>query len=164
MSEFRETHEYPASLETVFEMFCDPAWLREKYAALGNENVELLRCEREGERFIIRCRRDVPANVPGFARRFLSAMNTVEQQDEWIVDGGEILRGTRSVDVKGTPIEISGTTTLEPSDAGCTNLITGKARVSVPLVGKRIAAFVAEDALRNLAEEHRRNLEQLASR
>jgi len=85
--------------------------------------------------------------VPGFAKRFLSPSQTVTQTDEWEAAQADGTRAGRfEVAAKGTPVSVRGTLALTPTDDGsCTNDTEVTIECKVPLVGGRIADFVAKD-------------------
>ena len=142
-------------------LLTDEKRLGEKFEALGHRGFQVLESRHEGPEIVLRSTREVPADVPSFAKKFLSPMNTVIQVDRWSEPEDDIRRGTWAVEIKGTPIHMHGTTTLEPSGAGCVQTVQGQIEVKIPFIGGQIARFVAGDTGKNIALEHEANLRLL---
>jgi hypothetical protein len=153
------THQYAAAPEVVFAMMTTPAVLTEKYTALGHRDIQLLEHTDDGDEVAVRSRRSVPMEVPGFAKRVMSPMNTVEQRDHWqpaAADHGRV--GTWEVQAKGVPVSAGGTLRLSPGPGGTTIVeIAGEVKCSLPLIGGKLASFVGADVERTLAGEEQFN-------
>lgn len=159
------THQYAAPPDVVFAMMTTPEVLTEKYTALGHHDVHILEHSDDGGEVSVRSRRSVPMEVPGFARKFLSPTNSVEQRDRWHAAAHDGSRsGTWEVQAKGVPVSAGGTLRLAPG-AGRTTIveIAGEVKCSVPLLGGKLAAFVGGDVQRTLAAEEQFNDGWLAS-
>ena len=103
----------------------------------------------------ITSKRKVPMEVPGFAKRFLNPLNTVEQTDEWqpATAKGE-RHGTWKVSASGVPVSVGGTLHLLAAAKGRTLVeITGDVTCSIPLVGGKLAAYVGADVERTMRAE-----------
>ena len=104
-------HTYAATPDVVFAAMTTPDVLVEKYIALGHQDVKIL--ERTEDAGVVRVtsRRKVPMKVPGFAKKFIKPLNTVEQTDEWQPRSAKGERhGTWKVSASG----------VSPSAARCT--------------------------------------------
>lgn len=160
------THTYAATPTTVFTMMTDPDVLTAKYTSLGHGDVRIIEHTVDGDTVTIRSKRRVPMEVPGFAKRFLSPMNTVEQLDRWdAADADGSRTGTWQVSAAGVPVTAGGTLRIAPGPKRTTVVeIAGQVTSSVPLVGGKLAGFVADDVQRTLAAEEAFNDEHLAAR
>ena len=159
------SHTYAAPPDVVFEMMTDPDVLVAKYEALGHRNVVITGSEADGDGLTVGSRRDVPMDVPGFAKRFLSPMNTVEQTDRWAAPGADGSRaGTWEVSARGVPVTVGGTLRIVPGDDGTIVEVAGEVSSSIPLVGGKLADFVGGDVERTLAAEETFNDGYLAKR
>ena len=143
---------YSQDLHTVIKTFCDPGFLQQKYDSLGHKKVELTVREDE-DATILECKREVPIDVPRFARKVLSPKNDVFQLERWTGPDGGPLKNVWSLDVKGAPIKISGTAILRVEGDGCVHEIDGQVHCSIPLIGRKIAGFVAGDAVKGIEDE-----------
>jgi len=159
------THTYAAKPEVVFATMTTPEVLTAKYTALGHKDIQILDHTVTGDEVTVRSRRSVPMDVPGFAKRFLSPMNTVEQRDHWqpaVADGTRT--GTWEVDARGVPVSAGGALRLAPGPKGTTVVeISGEVKCSLPLVGGKLASFVGGDVQRTLAAEEAFNDQHLAT-
>ena len=96
------THRYAATPDVVFAMMTTPAVLTEKYTALGHRDLRMLEHTDHLGEVSLRSQRSVPMEVPGFAKRLLAPMNTVEQRDHWCApDATNVRTGTWEVVAKG---------------------------------------------------------------
>ena len=148
-------HTYAATPAVVFAAMTTPDVLTEKYTTLGHKDVTITdRTETEGV-VRITSKRKVPMEVPGFAKRFLNPLNTVEQTDEWqpATAKGE-RHGTWKVSASGVPVSVGGTLHLLAAAKGRTLVeITGDVTCSIPLVGGKLAAYVGADVERTMRAE-----------
>ncbi|MCP4872327.1 MAG: DUF2505 domain-containing protein [Proteobacteria bacterium] len=150
MAEFGTTKDFTFPLEQVLALLCDEDHIRAKYEQMGHRAFEPLSWELGGEVRTMHSRRRVPLEVPRFAKKILGKENIVEQRERWEPVGDGTWRNTWSIDVQGSPISIAGSALLRPTTAGCAQDVTGRASCSVPIIGGKIAAFVAKDAEKGL--------------
>jgi len=148
-------HTYSAAPAVVFAAMTMPEVLVEKYTALGHRDVTIV--ERTESAGVVRVtsKRKVPMEVPGFAKRFLNPLNTVEQTDEWqpATTKGE-RHGTWKVSASGVPVSVGGTLHLVAAPKGRTVVeITGDVSCAIPLVGGKLAAYVGADVERTMRAE-----------
>jgi hypothetical protein len=160
------THTYAAPPDAVLSMMTDPDVLTAKYTALGHRDVRITEHVVDEGAVTVSSRRSVPMEVPGFAKRFLSPMNTVEQHDHWAAPAADGSRtGSWQVIAKGVPVAVAGTLRIAPGPKGTTTVrIEGEVTSSVPIVGGKLAGFVAGDVERTLAAEEAFNDEYVAGR
>jgi hypothetical protein len=161
------THTYAAPPDEVLTMLTDPDVLTAKYESLGHRDVRITEHEVDDGAVTVASKRSVPMDVPGFAKRFLSPMNTVEQRDEWDApakDGS--CDGTWQVDAAGVPVTVGGTLRITPGTKKRTTQveITAEVRSSIPIVGGKLASFIGGDVERTIAAEEDFNDTYLADR
>jgi hypothetical protein len=158
------THTYAASPDAVLAMMTDPDVLTLKYTALGHRDITILEHTVDGGAVTVHSRRNVPMDVPGFAKRFLSPMNSVEQHDRWKPPSRDGSRtGSWKVNAKGVPVSVGGTLRITPGTKKTTVVeITGEVSSSIPLVGGKLANFIGGDVQRTLAAEEAFNDQYLA--
>ncbi|MGE3589238.1 MAG: DUF2505 domain-containing protein [Ilumatobacteraceae bacterium] len=163
---FNVTQTYSRSAGAVFATLTDFDEVREKYEALGHSDVELVSREEgtRGEVTLV-TRRVVPLELPGFAKRFLSPHQTVTQTDTWTAaDGDGVRTGTFAVVGKGTPVQVHGTMRLAPKGTRrCSNCTYVTVECKIPLIGGKIADFVAGDTRRAVDHEQTWIREHLAA-
>lgn len=144
----RIEHHFNASADRVFEALTSEQMCEGKWADAGARNVQIVeQGDVAGRRRMISTR-EVPINAPGFAKKVLGEWNLFEQNEEWDVepDGDGVRHGKFRGDIKGAPISFVGNMVLRPEGDGCVNEINIDIEVRVPLIGKKIAAFVEEDS------------------
>lgn len=148
-------HTYPAPPDKVFAMMTTPDTLVAKYTALGHDKIEIVEHTATKGAVQVRSRREVPMEVPGFAKKFLSPKNTVEQHDRWTAPSADGIRtGTWEVVARGVPVKVGGTLRMAPAAKGATLVeIVGEVSCSVPLLGGKLASFVGGDVQRTLDAE-----------
>jgi uncharacterized protein DUF2505 len=154
--EFSATHTYQRPAAKVFAVLTDFDSVREKYEALGHGDVELISREQDEEGGVtLVTRRVVPLELPGFAKKVLSPRQSVTQTDTWFApDTDGVRTGTFAAVAKGTPVQVHGTMRLAPSGARrCTNITDVTVDCKIPLIGGKIAGFVAGDTRRAVDHE-----------
>ncbi|MGI9600709.1 MAG: DUF2505 domain-containing protein [Acidimicrobiales bacterium] len=162
---FSAQRHYDADVDTVFAMFCDAEAVVARYETQGDRDVEVLRCEADGDTFVIETRRTVEIDLPGFAKKVLSPTNTMTQLDRWEPAGADGARsGTFKVNVAGAPVTTTGSMTLEPDGDGSAHRVQGDIEVKIPLVGGRIAKWSAGAAADTLEAEFDFHVDRLADR
>ena len=132
-----------------------PDVLIEKYTSLGHQEVKIVERTERADVARVTSRRKVPMEVPGFAKRFLNPLNTVEQTDEWqpAIAKGERY-GTWKVSASGVPVSVGGTLHLVAAGKGRTlDEITGEVACSIPFVGGKLASYVGADVERTMRSE-----------
>ncbi len=155
MESFGATHDYPVSLERVFAIFGQEEFHQQKFAALGDQRIEILECAADDEGALrIRTRREIPLKLPRVAQKVLGSVNRVLSEAVWMPASAQGERlGHWSIEAVGRPVELSGTMCLAPREGGCVNRITGQIAVKVRLVGGVVAKLLVKDATRALEKE-----------
>lgn len=148
-------HTYSAAPAVVFAAMTTSDVLIEKYMALGHKDVTIVEWTESAGVVRVVSKRKVPMEVPGFAKRFLNPLNTVEQTDEWQPARAKGERhGTWKVSASGVPVSVGGTLHLVAAGKGHTLVeIIGDVSCSIPLVGGKLAAFVGADVERTMRAE-----------
>ncbi len=149
------TTEFKATVETVLQALTDTALIEQKFVAMGHKDFELLDSSESGGRIVRAYKRTVPVNVPGFAAKVLKSENVSMQRDEWEpAEADGTRRGTFEITAAGTPVKVRGVMTIAPSGkAGATYSAVATIEVKVPLIGGKIAGFVAGDVDKGLAQD-----------
>lgn len=151
---FELTNRYDVDPETLMATFADADFQQRKGGKVGHRNITVEVSTREELTFTLRLRRDVPAEVPSFAKKFIPPMNTVLHAEDWTLraDGW---RCVWSVDVLKTPVTVAGTGWLKPRAGGTDHIITGTVTANLPIVGKKIAKVAADQAREGIEAEGR---------
>ena len=151
---FTITLAYAKDTETLFKVLTDESFLIKKFESTGAKNVSIPECGEKNDTFVITRKLDIPANPPGFAKKFVKAMNTVTATDTWHSYDGEKKTGKFTISIKGLPVSITGSLTLNPSKKGCDYIVEFDAKVHIPLIGNKIAKLIESDTRSNLEMDY----------
>lgn len=151
---FTITLAYAKDTETVFKVLTDKAYLIEKFEYTGAKNISIPVCEEQDGKFVTTRKLDIPANPPGFAKKFIKAWNTVTATDTWLSYDKKKKTGEFVIHIKGLPVAIDGFLTLQPTKQGCEYVIEFDARVNIPLIGNKIAKLIEKDTRANLQMDY----------
>jgi len=151
---FRGAETYGADIETVFAALCDPDTVRARFEASGATDVEIVRCEPDGDGFVIESVRTVTIDLPGFARRVLSPTNEMRQVERWSGPDGQGGRtATFTIEVDGVPVRTGGRIELRSLDGETEQVIEGEVDVKVPMIGKKLGSFLSGTARDGVADD-----------
>lgn len=146
-------HRYDCSIDELYALFTDEQFYLDKFAACGARNVKIHAAAPTDDGFEVDSEREVPADVPGVLKSFLGDWNSIRQTESWEGDPGDEYYNDFDIAAQGVPVEMSGTMNLMPDGDGCVNDIEIEIKCSIPLVGKKLAQFVASDTEKTLAAE-----------
>jgi len=138
------TVRYPYSFnsETVFAVFTRKDFIEQKYASVGATNLQFIDYgEKEGT-FVIHTTRDISADLPGFAKKFLNPTTTIVQKEVWTLTDDPTKKGVVEVQAKGLPMQMTGDIILKPTNDGSENILNYEIKVNIPLVGGKLASFL----------------------
>ena len=163
--EIELTHPYESGVNDVLGTFFSRDRLLEKNTREGSRNVnvrELVLDEasaRVGSKREVNRATDVPAILASFHREW----NQVSQDEHWFRKNEDEWHCEFRGRIDGVPAKIRGMMRLKGDSKTCTNQVSLKVRSDLPLVGKKIAKFLAEDSRIKIEEEYqatRRLLQQ----
>lgn len=155
-------HRYDCSIDKLYVLFTGQKFYADKFQHCGARNIKINRAEQTDEGFVVDSQREVPADVPGVLKSFLGEWNTIRQTENWDGDPGDEYYNDFEIAAEGVPVKMTGTMNLMPDGNGCVNDIEIEIECSIPLVGKKLAQFVANDTEKTLAAEYAFTREQIA--
>ena len=159
-----KSHHFNASAASCWAMFSDPASHVAKFEGMGHHGVTIVEKKKTKKSLSLTITREVDIDgIPGFARKFIKSRNTVVSVDHWVDNGDGTYSGEFTIDTKGTPIAISGTTHVAPVDDAAAYTVEVEVKVNVPLVGGKLEGFAKGIVDRQLNDEFRLADEWLAS-
>ncbi|MBW1904663.1 MAG: DUF2505 family protein, partial [Deltaproteobacteria bacterium] len=82
-----------------------------------------------------------------------NATNTIIERREWR-DAGDKKTCKSHIDVVGTPGKIDSNVTISPSGSGCAYDIEFEATAKVPLIRRKLEAFIAKTTAEGMRDEH----------
>ncbi len=141
--QIRGRHAFPFSAQTVFSTYGDPKHLQAKHQFLGARNIELAECALTDTSLDTRLLREMPVEAPAMLKKFIADWNQITQVEHWTGDSTSGYRGTLEVVIDSVPVSIEGTISLQPEDDGCIQESVLNFSCKIPLVGKKLAEFVA---------------------
>ncbi len=140
---FSTSVDVAADVETVYAALTGPDWPGALDARL-HDGSHLVSTTPSGDGLVLVVSRKLPDQVPGMLQRFLPADGRVRQTDTWGPAVGGVRRGTWAVVMpKGTPADIGGELTLDPTAGGCRWTVEGAVSVKIPLAGGKIERYLA---------------------
>jgi len=146
------TINYTQDVDTVYRFVTDPENIKKRCEASGERNVRI-EVEESGGTKTITSTREIDSDLPGFAKKLFSATNTIVERREWR-DAGDKKTCKSHIDVVGTPGKIDSNVTISPNGSGCTYDIEFEATAKVPLIRKKLEAFVAKSTMEGMRDEH----------
>ena len=140
-----------ADLETAFKLCTEAKSLEATYEQLGGTDVRIKR-EGRAPNVKISISRKMPADAPAAIKRFVPAVNEVAHTEKWRREGDYHVADI-VVEIKGVPVKIAGTKALIPDKKACAVEWHFDVTSGVPLVGRVLAGFAAEQLKGNLEDE-----------
>jgi hypothetical protein len=157
---FSSSFDSEVPVEDLFAVLSGEDWAATKAAHLGDDSRVLSHeVGADGSVKVVMSRR-LPDGVPGVLQKFLPADQRVTTTDSWGPEQGSARHGTWSAHIDGAPATLGGTMRIEPLAHGNRYTIEGEVKVSVPLIGGKAEAFIAEQIVR-LAQKERDVVEKV---
>lgn len=151
--DFDGSSTYPAGLAETWNLLTDRDVAIERYEAAGHTDIEIVEWGPEGDDFVMKTKRVVHLDLPGFARKVLKPANTMIQTERWGPPTDDARESTFEVEVQGAPVKISGRSRVVGAGETTTHEVRGQLDVKVPIVGGKIAKWAGGDTQRELAAE-----------
>ncbi|PID42276.1 MAG: hypothetical protein CSB48_10845 [Proteobacteria bacterium] len=152
--EIKARHVYRAPVDSVFKCFGSRGDIKAKHEALGARNIKIDRCDLTDTTLTLSLQRQVPADAPAMLKKFLSEWNTINQTENWSGQPGERYEGDFHVKIHGVPVTLDGKCVLTSEGDQAVNDVTVKVECNIPLVGKKLAAFIAENCAGTMEQEY----------
>ncbi len=154
MTEINESLTYTgADVEAVYGLISDQAFRTESCEHQESSDIDVT-VDPDGEGCTVNVSRTQAAAMPEFVKKITGSTVKVRQTEKW---SGPDADGTRTADVKvsivGQPAEMVGVATLTNSAGGTIFRVKGDAKVSIPLLGRKIEPEVAKAIVSSLKEE-----------
>ena len=134
-------HPLKTDVDSAFKLCTEQKSQETVYSKLNCENPSI---KREGR----------APNVKLRISRVVPATNEVSHSEDWGRDGDGYSSEIR-IEIKGVPVKIAGTKSLQPSKTGCTVEWNFDVTSSVPLVGSVMASFAGAQVEQNLEDEYK---------
>lgn len=144
-------HALKTDVGAAFKLCTEQKSQEAVYARLGGSDVKIKR-EGRAPNVKLRISRTMPANPPAAIRRLVPSTSEVSHTEAWAADG-DGFSSDIVVDIKGVPVKITGTKSVQPEKGGCAIEWNFDVTSGIPLLGGIIAAFAGEEIKKNLEDE-----------
>jgi hypothetical protein len=159
---FKNTDPYSATTDQMWAMLSDQGYWTAKYEALGASNIVWEKFEASDDKITMKSVRDVPADLPGFAKKVIGETNVVTQEETY-VRSGDTINQTIQINVKGAPGGTTGTMQIRPVGSGVEWSADFDIKVSVPMVGGKLEGIMQKETASNFVQEKQFNDNYLAT-
>ena len=132
-------HTLKTDVASALKLCTDQKHQETVYDQLGGSDVKIKR-EGRSPNVTLRISRKEVANPPAAIRRLVPATNEVSHTEDWSADGDGYAADI-DIDIKGVPVKIVGTKTLQPEKGGCSVEWKFDVTSGIPLLGGIIASF-----------------------
>lgn len=147
-------HHFDRPFAEVWAMLLDPEAHVAKYEHMGHREVEVTKAEPGDDSLEITIVRQVDIDVPGVAKKFINPSNTVTSDDRWELRADGAGSGHSDVDIKGVPVQSTGSAALVDDGAGgCDYTIELAIKVKVPMIGEKVAGALRPQLEAQIASE-----------
>lgn len=158
------THVFAAPIGEVWEMVRDVESHLAKARRAGHRDVEVLDHTVTDDHVHVELARTVTIQLPGFAKKVMEPTQRVRTVDDWYDRGDGTFGGDFGTVVRGAPFELRGTTHLAPDgDERTVYTVTIDVSVKVPVVGRKLERWSADDVDEQIANEFAAGDEWLAA-
>ena len=151
---FEERHSFDKPAATVMKMYSDRAFFDRKYKLIGALECELMDHQKSDAIAMVKYRlvmkSDAP--LPEVAKKIMGDTVKMTQQDSW--DLAKRI-GRLDIDIKNAPLKVFADMKLIEENGKAVNVQSWTVSCSIPLVGGKIEAAIAED----IRAKSRRDLE-----
>jgi len=144
-------HSLKADVGAAFKLCTEQKSQEAVYAKLPGTDVRIKR-EGRAPNVKLQVSRKMPANPPAAIRKLVPSTNDVSHTEDWAADG-DGYSARIAVDIKGVPVKIVGTKTLQPEKGGCSVAWSFDITSGIPLLGGIIASFAGDELRQNLEDE-----------
>ncbi|WP_207310593.1 DUF2505 domain-containing protein [Lentzea alba] len=150
----------PHSAEKVFGAMVDETYLRDRLAAIGGTNAELVSFSYADGKASYELKQGVPAeHLPSVAKSLLGGDLVIKRVEIWAAGAGTV-----EVTLSGVPGRLDGAFTITGNGSGSKVTLTGEAKVSIPLMGGKLEKVIAEQVVVLLDKESEFTTQWLANR
>lgn len=148
-TEFVVAQAYRSTPEQVFAMLTSENFARIRAERTGALSVDVTRTETD-DAVTLEVVRQLPAEVPGFARSFVGDAIGITETQVWPKPFGPPATFTASFNA---PMSVNGTITVTQVGEDCQVETSGTVHASIPLVGGKLEGLAREQLERYLRAE-----------
>jgi len=149
-----QTKSYTQSADEIAAAYLDADFLAAKFESIGSRNIEVSVEAEEDDEFEVTVKREAPAEVPRALKSIVKPWNKVTQNEEWSGQDGGPYRGEIEIESASVPAEMDVVIDIVDNADGCTCTITTEISCKIPLIGKKLAQFIAKEAEKAVDQEY----------
>lgn len=154
---------YDATPDQLMAMMRDAAYIEGKYQALGDISTTVEEHTATDDGMVLKVSREVPADLPDFAKKVLGETNKLVQTETWTKSGDGYVCDL-DIDSPGKPLRITGKLQIVPTGEATSDWkVDMDIKASIPLVGGKLEGVVEKESRASLAKEYEFNKSYLAS-
>jgi hypothetical protein len=146
------SYQYSAAPHTLLKLLLAPDFVQSQRESLGERELRVDVDKRDSAATVV-CTRLIETELPGFARKIFNPVNKVIETRHWRWTDDRI-DGRFEVDVQGAPSRIEGSIKISPSSTGATYRVDFEVTAKVPLIRKKLEAYITEITLAGMQDEH----------
>ena len=140
-------HTLKTDVAAALKLCTDLKHQEQVYAQLGGTNVKIKRDGR-APNVKLRISRTEVANPPAAIKRLVPSTHT----EDWAADG-DGYSADIVTEIKGVPVKIVGTKSLQPEKGGCSVEWNFDVTCGIPLLGSIVASFAGSEVEQKLEKE-----------
>ena len=159
---FTNTDPYDATVDQLWAMISTQEYWTSKYESMGASNVTFTQFNVSDEAVTVVNERDVPADLPSFAKKIIGETNHVTHTERW-TRSGEQATCSIEIQVKNVPGGTTGTMEMKPSGSGSTWSADFDIKVGIPMVGGKLEGVMKDETASNFKQEKAFNDQWLAN-
>jgi len=144
-------HTLKTDVASVLKLCTELKHQEDIYAQLGGTDVRIKRDGRSPNVKLKISRKEV-ANPPAAIRRLVPSVNEVSHTEDWAADG-DGYSADIDIDIKGVPVKIRGSKSLQPEKGGCSVEWNFDVTCGIPLLGGLMASFAGSEIEQKLEKE-----------
>lgn len=147
------THSYTQSVDELAAAFLDEDFVTAKLETLGSRNVNVDVTAYEDDTFDVIIEREAKADVPRALQSVVKPWNAVKQVEKWEGSEGGPYVAKIAIETEGVPAKINSVVTLSgDADSSECEIVTN-IECSIPLIGKKLAQFIAKETVKSTDDE-----------
>jgi hypothetical protein len=151
-TKFTNSDSYAADVDALWAMISNQDYWLTKYAALGATNVTVDQFDAGEQSLTVATQRDVPADLPGFAKKIVGDTNHVTQVERW-TRSGDGAHCSVTIAVKNVPGGTTGTMDMRPDGDGTVWTANFDIKVGIPLIGGKFENLLRDETGANFRAE-----------
>jgi hypothetical protein len=145
-------HKYPHHVDTVFKLMTSEEYLIDRAYWVKEVDPEAT-VEWNGDLPKITLQRWVLRDYPKFLKKLFPAKQGMGEVENWQKEGNN-WKGSYVIDVQGNPVEVTADFTLKATAAGgCEFSIRHGVTAKIPLLGKKIEAYILKETQQGCGDE-----------